>query len=208
MATPESRRVSQEYRHLRQHPAVIVADCMSVPLRSSSCDAAICIAVMHHLSTRDRRIQCIRELGRIVRPGGSINIQAWAMEQEEGSRRQFASEDVYVPFNVQPKYLSLNKEDKELPAADTAGTDAVDVEKQTATTSVNNGGNQSTAQAYSKAFQNVEYDDTKGLVVFKRYCHLYRQGEMEELVSQVGNVELLESGFESGNHFVILRVKS
>jgi alkylated DNA repair dioxygenase AlkB/SAM-dependent methyltransferase len=208
LATPESRRVSQEHRHLREHPAVIVADCMSVPLRSSSCDAAICIAVLHHLSTRDRRIQCIRELGRIVRPGGTINIQAWAMEQEEGSRRKFASEDVYVPFNVQPKYLSLNNEDKELPADDTAGTDAMDVDKQTATTSVKNGGNQSTAQAYSKAFQNAEYDDTKGLVVFKRYCHLYRQGEMEELVSQVENVELLESGFESGNHFVILRVKS
>jgi alkylated DNA repair dioxygenase AlkB/SAM-dependent methyltransferase len=204
-ATPESRRVSQEYRHLRQYPAVIVADCMSVPLRSSSCDAAICIAVMHHLSTRDRRIQCVRELGRIVRPGGTINIQAWAMEQEEGSRRKFASEDVYVPFNVQPKYLSLNQKDKELPAAATGGTETKDVERQTAAR-VKNSDNQSTAQAYSKAFNNAEYDDSKGLVVFKRYCHLYRQGEMEELVSQVNNVELLESGFESGNHFVILRV--
>ena len=110
---PESRRVSEQRNHLRDRPAVVVADCMNVPLRSKSCDAAICIAVMHHLSTDARRRRCIEELVRIVRPGGTINIQAWAMEQDEGSRRKFAAPDVFVPFNAQPKYLDKGQESKE-----------------------------------------------------------------------------------------------
>jgi alkylated DNA repair protein alkB family protein 8 len=44
----ESRRISEERGHLRDRPVVAVADCMNVPLRSKSYDAAICIAVMHH----------------------------------------------------------------------------------------------------------------------------------------------------------------
>lgn len=61
---------------------------------------------------------------------------------------------------------------------------------------------------YSEAYQGAEYDERKGLVVFQRYCHLYRKGELEELADEVENVELMESGYESGNYFVILRVTS
>jgi alkylated DNA repair dioxygenase AlkB/ubiquinone/menaquinone biosynthesis C-methylase UbiE len=183
----ESRRVSERRHHLRRMPAVAVADCMNIPLRSKSCDAAICIAVMHHLSTRERRIRCISELSRIVKVGGLINIQAWAMEQQENSRRKFAGTDVFVPFNAQPKYL-----DK--------------VEPKAAENAPGEPASKSTAQVYSEEYKNVEYDEQKGLVVFKRYCHMYRKGELEELVDAVDAVKLHEGGYESGNHFVILRV--
>jgi len=46
---PETCRISEHRVHLTDRPAMIVADCMSVPLRSSCCDGAICIAVLHHL---------------------------------------------------------------------------------------------------------------------------------------------------------------
>jgi len=163
-AEPESRKVSEHRHHLRKFPAVAVADCMNVPLRSKSCDAAICIAVMHHLSTRERRIRCIAELGRIVKVGGLINIQAWAMEQQKDSRRKFAGTDVFVPFNAQPKYL------EEIPVEQPGGDSS--------------GATRSTAELLSKGF-NTEFDKAKELVVFKRYCHLYRKGELEELVSEV-----------------------
>ena len=184
----DNRIVSDGRQHLRDRPAVAAADCMSVPLRSSSCDAAICIAVLHHISTLQRRIRCVEELARIVKPGGMINIQAWAMDQQDGSRHKFAANDVFVPFNAQPKYLALgdteNITDRENGGAEKAG---------------------SLAQVYSQAF-NAEYDDHKGLVVFKRYCHLYRAGELDAICGQVSNVKLVESGYESGNYFVILEV--
>jgi len=59
---------------------------------------------------------------------------------------------------------------------------------------------------YSEAYDGAEYDEKKGLVVFQRYCHMYREGELESLVSEIDNLEILESGFENGNHFVIFRV--
>ena len=183
---PESRRVSEHRCHLRDRPAIAVADCMNVPLRTDSCDAAICIAVMHHLSTEERRLRCIEELVRIVKVGGCINIQAWAMDQEEKSKRQFASTDVFVPFNCQPKYLDKSSSDQQ--------------RQQTA--------NQSVAQQYADTYTGAEFDERKGLVVFQRYCHLYRSGELEELSSRIPGVKVVESGFESGNYFVILQVAS
>lgn len=185
---PESRMVDAARQHLRDRPAVAVADCMNIPLRSKSCDAAICIAVLHHLSTFARRKQCLEELVRIVRPGGMINIQAWAMDQEESSRRKFAASDVFVPFNAQPKYLKLEKD-----ATQHSGTSS--------------NTSKSTAQAYSETFQGAEFDDRKGLVVFKRYCHLYKQGELEMVAESVSGMDLIESGFESGNYYIIMKVK-
>ena len=182
---PENRRVSEHRLHLRNRPAVVVGDCMSVPFRTSSCDAAICIAVLHHLSTRERRIRCIEELVRIVKPGGLVNVQAWARDQEEGSRRKFAANDVFVPFNAQPKYLNVNQAGNE-------GTEKA---------------GKSTAQVYAESFQNADYDDRKGLVVFQRYCHLYRQGELDEIANEVPGVHIEDSGFESGNYFIIFKVE-
>ncbi|KAL3907866.1 MAG: hypothetical protein SGILL_008698, partial [Bacillariaceae sp.] len=184
----DASKVSPQRQAFQARPAVAVADCMSVPLRRNSCDAAICIAVMHHLSTLDRRIRCIEELVRIVKPGGRINVQAWAMEQGEDSRRRFAATDVFVPFNAQPKYLDQSTSFKNESSPSPAPLKSV-------------------AEMYSEAYDTADYDERKGLVVFQRYCHLYRAGEMDEIVQQIAGVRLVESGYETGNHFVILQVE-
>ena len=187
---PDACKIRSQSRLLQNRPAVVVADCMSVPLKSRSCDAAICIAVMHHLSTEERRLRCIEELVRIVKVGGSINIQAWAMEQQETSKRQFAAPDVFVPFNAQPKYL-----DKVIARPNEA-----------LLAPVRSCQSKSVAQEFSEAYKNADFDEKKGLVVFQRYCHLYRKGELEDLVARIPGAKLVESGYESGNHFVILQV--
>jgi hypothetical protein len=160
---------------------------------------------MHHLSTPERRIRCIEELVRIVQPGGTINIQAWAMEQEQNSRRRFAAPDVFVPFNAQPKYLEKvewnksknNTSDSQPPPAESKSSeekpDSVEEQK-------------SVAELYSEQYTKADYDERKGLVVFQRYCHMYRKGELEQIVEGVGGATLVESGYESGNHFVIIEV--
>lgn len=60
---------------------VIVADCLTLPYRNGVFDAVICIAVIHHLSTEERRVQAIEEMARILRPGGLMLVYVWAMEQ-------------------------------------------------------------------------------------------------------------------------------
>jgi hypothetical protein len=126
--------------------------------------------------------------------GGLVNVQAWALEQEDGSRRKFASNDVFVPFNAQPKYLKLNGQNADI------YTSGVSSEPNEVTNV------KSTAQIYSEAL-NADYDERKGLVVFKRYCHLYRLGELDQITNEVPGAAILESRFESGNYSIVFEVQ-
>ncbi|XP_028320964.1 alkylated DNA repair protein alkB homolog 8 isoform X2 [Gouania willdenowi] len=64
-----------------------VSDALSVPLRTASCDACISIAVIHHLSTQERRLAAVRELVRLLKPGGRALIYVWAFEQEHNKQK-------------------------------------------------------------------------------------------------------------------------
>ncbi|KAL6059768.1 tRNA methyltransferase, has a role in tRNA modification [Balamuthia mandrillaris] len=59
----------------------MIADNMNLPYRSAAFDAVISIAVIHHLSSRERRLHTMQELHRILKVGGRMLITAWAFEQ-------------------------------------------------------------------------------------------------------------------------------
>lgn len=61
------------------------------------------VLVIHHFSTRERRMRAIKEMARILRVGGQIMICVWAMEQK---RRRFEKQDVFVPWNPSPPSCS------------------------------------------------------------------------------------------------------
>lgn len=65
---------------------VLVADGLDLPYRASSVDFVISIAVVHHLSTRERRRAAVASLLRCARPGAPVLVYVWALEQA-GSRR-------------------------------------------------------------------------------------------------------------------------
>ncbi|XP_010105860.2 tRNA (carboxymethyluridine(34)-5-O)-methyltransferase isoform X1 [Morus notabilis] len=62
---------------------VLVADAVNLPYRAGFGNAAISIAVLHHLSTESRRKKAIEELVRVVKKGGLVLITVWAVEQED-----------------------------------------------------------------------------------------------------------------------------
>ena len=66
----------------RQHE-VLQCDCLQLPYRTGAFDAVICIAVVHHLASEERRGHALQELARIVRPGGQILVYVWAQEQSK-----------------------------------------------------------------------------------------------------------------------------
>ena len=80
----------------------LLGDNLDLPYRSGVFDFVLSIAVIHHFSTRERRLAAVRELGRILRPGGKCLIFVWALEQGEDSRRSFDQQDVFVPWNLKP----------------------------------------------------------------------------------------------------------
>ena len=65
-------------------------------------DYTMCIAVIHHLSNEERRINSIKELIRITKPGGEILIYVWAKEQRKF--KDHDTKDVFVPWNLQKRY--------------------------------------------------------------------------------------------------------
>lgn len=87
-------------------------DIMNIPLRNESVDAVICIAVLHHLSTEERRIKAIQQLSTILRSGGKILMYTWALDQGKGGKRKFLTQDVMVPWHYRIPGKSYNQEIK------------------------------------------------------------------------------------------------
>eukprot|EP00201_Polytomella_parva_P014001 CAMPEP_0175054522 /NCGR_PEP_ID=MMETSP0052_2-20121109/9552_1 /TAXON_ID=51329 ORGANISM="Polytomella parva, Strain SAG 63-3" /NCGR_SAMPLE_ID=MMETSP0052_2 /ASSEMBLY_ACC=CAM_ASM_000194 /LENGTH=460 /DNA_ID=CAMNT_0016319227 /DNA_START=358 /DNA_END=1740 /DNA_ORIENTATION=+ len=65
---------------------VFLADGLALPFRDESLDAALSIAVLHHLSTRQRRIDFLKEMARVLRPKGRAVVTVWATKQEEPAK--------------------------------------------------------------------------------------------------------------------------
>ncbi|KAL7795165.1 S-adenosyl-L-methionine-dependent methyltransferase [Trichoderma ceciliae] len=84
---------------------VVVADALRLPYRQGSVDFVICVAVIHHLSTRERRQEGIRALLECVRRGGRVLVYAWALEQGSSRRGwdEGSEQDALVPWVMRSK---------------------------------------------------------------------------------------------------------
>jgi len=95
-----------------QPHSAVVADTLYLPHPNSKFDFAISIAVIHHLSTRDRRIEALKVILQTLKPasqnddGGQALIFVWALEQKN-SRRGWDTghdQDVLVPWVLKPDH--------------------------------------------------------------------------------------------------------
>ncbi|XP_048366080.1 probable tRNA methyltransferase 9B [Sphaerodactylus townsendi] len=75
---------------------VMICDNLNLPFRGQCFNAIISVGVIHHFSTKQRRIKAIKEMARVLVPGGHMMIYVWAMEQKT---RRFEKQDVFVPWN-------------------------------------------------------------------------------------------------------------
>ena len=140
---------------------------------------AIHMAASQPLVRKGRFIQSATAIGgRLFKVGGCINVQAWAKEQEATSRRKFNGTDVFVPFNAQPRYLDRvvaeqQKTQKKSKKKLTSSNEHLNHPHSDDETKKDNSDTKGVAQIYSEAYDGAEYDESKGLVVFQRYCHLF-----------------------------------
>ena len=77
---------------------VIYGDVLDIPFETDSFHYTICIAVIHHLSTVEKRKKAINEIMRVTKKGGKALILVWALEQPEKSRRKFTKQDNMVSW--------------------------------------------------------------------------------------------------------------
>jgi tRNA (uracil-5-)-methyltransferase TRM9 len=76
--------------------SIVNGNCINLPFRSNIYDFALCIAVIHHLDSYDKRMDAIDEIIRVIIPGAKCIMQVWAVEQPSNSKRSFTIGDNIV----------------------------------------------------------------------------------------------------------------
>ncbi|KAF5401829.1 Alkylated DNA repair protein alkB 8 [Paragonimus heterotremus] len=190
---------------------VVVGDILRLPYLANRLDFFLCIAVIHHLSTMERRLQAVVELARLLRPNGRGLIQVWAKEQHD-------------PRSDQPtRYLRKQRSSGEQSNVCT-GPDLIFQEPVlNARLPVHISGTEFPAtdmlvpwkQKQRKVKRSSPVDDQlvdkhrsdEGSCQSEapgRYYHLFVQGELDALVRRVSSLRTERSFYEQGNWAVIV----
>eukprot|EP00038_Savillea_parva_P009126 m.181433 g.181433 ORF g.181433 m.181433 type:complete len:711 (+) comp15256_c0_seq1:102-2234(+) len=170
---------------------VATADAMVLPYRNETFDATLSIAVMHHLSSPLRRVRALAELTRILRTGGQALVYAWAYEQGDAkSGHKFGSQDVFVPWHARdaPKPRGVNVNNGEGKDGEGAG----------------DGEGTAAGKDTSDETTTADVDTADGGDVLQRYCHVYKEGELQELARALPWLEVTDSWYDTGNWAVVL----
>lgn len=148
---------------------VLRANILSLPFKNSSAGAVLCIAVIHHLTTKKRRIHAIQEIIRVLQPGGQACITVWAYEQKL--------------CDAPSEYLKMRqkKRDVQMNRRDSHGRLRV------------HEGREFTQPDMLVPFQNA--DGSR----FLRYYHLFRDFELGDLISDAGGCTVEKYFYEEGN---------
>lgn len=105
-------------------------------------------------------------------------VYVWAMEQEN---KTFGQQDVLVPWNMEKKYVEQILEQAE------------DETKEKIKSMI--------SESPEVTKQNKEY------IVFQRYYHVFRSGELTQLVKKFPNLEVGPEEFDHANWTVVCTKK-
>lgn len=181
------------------HYNVLVADGQCLPHRDNTFDFAISIAVVHHWTTRERRVAAIRHILSKVKSGGQALIYCWALEQGQSRRgyHEGMEQDVLVPWVLQDK-KTKKKETKKTERAkpDLTGIDPKDraayVAQWKKEQEIKRQQEEQAAQKTEESKEEVKY----------RFYHLYKKGELEEDCEAAGGL-VVRGGYEKDNWYVV-----
>ena len=104
---------------------VLLGDICDIKFDDNTFDASISVAVIHHLSTEERRIKSVKEMIRVTKKGNPILIEVWGHElnNKSGDEKQ----DRIVEWKDQYKkllcerYYHFFKKEEIIKICETAG---------------------------------------------------------------------------------------
>ncbi|KFD62438.1 hypothetical protein M514_10706, partial [Trichuris suis] len=164
---------------------VLQADCRNIPFRDETFDAVLSIAVIHHLSTTERRIQALNQLIRVLRPGGRALVYVWAAEQTRNNE-----DSKYLKshrFEQLPQESSANEELPFIVHKNRRPFEAPDL-----------------LVPWKSAKKSGEALCDESEKPILRYYHVFADGELETLCRSLTSCTLLKSYYEQGNWCAIL----
>ena len=149
-----------------------VGNALHLPFRSGTFEGGICIAVLHHISTKARRLQLLREAGRVLRKGSALLLYAWAFEQK---KRITEDQDTFIPWMASQKQLGNNSNKEEAPLIS---------------------GENVTHKVRKEPDKGPPF-----LKKYLRYCHLYKKGELESLLAMCGDLFIVEKTYYDNDNW-------
>ncbi|OAA80195.1 tRNA methyltransferase [Akanthomyces lecanii RCEF 1005] len=163
---------------------VAVADGLALPYRLGAFDFVICIAVVHHLSTKQRRVEAIGELLSRLQPSSHTSPAAAGLFSEPAGSSTPGGNDKDTPRGGS----SHNK-----------ATGLVYVwalEQSSSRRGWDEGSEQDTLVPWVMRAKGRPNE------TFQRYYHLYKEGELEEDIVAAGGV-VEQSGYERDNWWAV-----
>ena len=161
---------------------------MNVPFLDESVSGVICIAALHHLATEERRVAAIREMFRVLEVGGMFLVYVWAKDQKKKEMSTYLKQN---------KNNFKKKAQEQVPAyRDETGDFGLPVH-------VNR--TQFKHQDVLVPWKLKQSEDQGGDKEFKRYYHVFEEGELENLILKVDGLSVIESFYDQGNWCCIAR---
>lgn len=175
---------------------VVRGDALGAPLRPGA-DAVISIAVLHHMSTAERRRRAVEEIASLLRVGGRACVTVWSLEQG------------------QSEYAKMRENREENGAG---GEKRKEEEKENGTRLLVHDGREfaqqdllvpwtvSGKEARRKKEERNEDGREEGMEeeeTFLRFYHVFAEGELDELVRSVADVRLESIELEQGNYVAV-----
>jgi hypothetical protein len=108
-----------------------------------------------------------------------FSFQAWALEQGAESKHAFSEQDTMVKWTLNKRFLETDQTQKDV------------CEKELASTCVDRRAHESTSSMPTNNFISPDgackhvTESAAGDLIFQRYCHVYREGELEDLCSTI-----------------------
>ncbi|CAL8146739.1 unnamed protein product [Orchesella dallaii] len=161
---------------------VVQANGLFLPFQDSYFESVISIAVLHHISTKERRMRFMSEILRVMVPGGIGLIYVWAKDQSveqtqstwskrQRERNSYNPPDSCVDLVSDYLFLPVHDRDNEFSHND-------------------------------MLVPWVNHQEKK-YAVRHRYYHVFNEGELEELITETQPApKILEAYYEQGNWVV------
>lgn len=154
---------------------VFLSDCLQLSVRKAF-DACICIAVLHHLSSHQRRVKALQSIVDLLVINGRALVYVWAFEQNKnGTDSQYLKKS--------HSNVDNQREDNEFKL------------------SVHQNGTQFQSQELLVPWNTTKADKSERQL---RYYHVFRDGELQQLLNSLTNAKVLDIYYDSGNWATIL----
>lgn len=195
---------------------VLNGDCLNLPFRSGIADGVLCIAVIHHLATHERRRRAIQEIARVLCKGGRALIYVWArnqqvhqemstyLKQNRKNRHAHGKASTALPSQNENEChegaLALPEYSDKTDSYDHRGDLPLPVHVNRTDFK-----HSDVLVPWKLKGRNKQANNDNQQQTYFRYYHVFEADELKRVCIEVPQIQVLETKYDQGNWSVLLR---